>query len=35
MDLEDLAAHNSEFVEPVFYTYGQDLKVYEVSGKVL
>jgi len=29
MELEDLASHKSELVEPISYKYGQDLRVYE------
>lgn len=31
MELEDLAKHASEFVEPIKYTYGGEVTVYEVS----
>jgi hypothetical protein len=31
MELDDLAAHKSELVDPISYTYGGDLRVYEVS----
>jgi gamma-glutamyltranspeptidase / glutathione hydrolase len=31
MELEDLAKHASSFVEPIKYTYGGDVTVYEVS----
>lgn len=30
MELEDLAAHKTEFVEPISYTYGGEVTVYEV-----
>ena len=30
MELEDLAAHNTSFVEPIRYTYGGEVTVYEV-----
>jgi gamma-glutamyltranspeptidase len=38
MELDDLAAHKSELVNPISYTYGGDLRVHEVSdagGSVL
>jgi gamma-glutamyltranspeptidase/glutathione hydrolase len=31
MELEDLAKHDSTFVEPIHYTYGGGVTVYEVS----
>jgi hypothetical protein len=31
MELEDLAAHKSELVDPISYTYGGDLRVHEVD----
>jgi gamma-glutamyltranspeptidase / glutathione hydrolase len=31
MELEDLAKHESSFVEPIHYTYGGEVTVYEVS----
>ncbi|KAF8071651.1 gamma-glutamyltranspeptidase [Lyophyllum atratum] len=31
MELEDLATHKSSFVEPISYTYGGDVTVYECS----
>jgi gamma-glutamyltranspeptidase / glutathione hydrolase len=31
MDLEDLSTHESSFVEPIKYTYGGSVTVYEVS----
>lgn len=30
MELEDLAKHETSFVEPIYYTYASELKVYEV-----
>jgi gamma-glutamyltranspeptidase / glutathione hydrolase len=30
MELEDLASHKSEVVDPISYTYANDLTVYEV-----
>ena len=30
MELEDLAKHESTFVKPISYTYGQDVTIYEV-----
>lgn len=30
MELEDLAAHKTDFVEPIKYTYGGEVTVYEV-----
>lgn len=32
MELEDLAKHETSFVEPIKYTYGGEVTVYEVSG---
>jgi gamma-glutamyltranspeptidase / glutathione hydrolase len=31
MELEDLARHASEFVEPIRYTYGGEVTIYEVT----
>lgn len=31
MELEDLAKHETSFVEPIKYTYGTEVTVYEVS----
>jgi gamma-glutamyltranspeptidase / glutathione hydrolase len=31
MELEDLAKHTSDFVEPIRYTYGGEVTVYEVT----
>lgn len=31
MELSDLAEHNTEFVEPISYTYGGEVTLYEVS----
>lgn len=31
MELEDLAKHETSFVEPIKYTYGAEVTVYEVS----
>ena len=31
MELEDLAKHETSFVEPIHYTYANELKVYEVK----
>lgn len=30
MELEDLANHKTDFVEPIKYTYGDEITVYEV-----
>jgi gamma-glutamyltranspeptidase len=30
MELEDLAAHKTDFVEPIKYTYGGEVTIYEV-----
>lgn len=30
MELEDLAKHKTDFVEPIKYTYGGEVTVYEV-----
>ena len=30
MELEDLANHETDFVEPIKYTYGGEITVYEV-----
>lgn len=32
MELEDLAKHETSFVEPIQYTYGGEVTVYEVSN---
>lgn len=32
MELEDLAIHQSTFVEPIKYTYADDVTIYEVSN---
>jgi len=32
MELEDLAKHESTIVEPIKYTYGDEVTVYEVSA---
>lgn len=34
MELSDLAEHDTEFVEPISYTYGREVTLYEVSGLV-
>jgi gamma-glutamyltranspeptidase / glutathione hydrolase len=34
MELEDLAKHASEFVEPIKYTYGGEVTIYEVTRVV-
>ena len=34
MELEDLAKHASEFVEPIKYTYGGEVTIYEVTQVV-
>jgi gamma-glutamyltranspeptidase/glutathione hydrolase len=31
MELDDLAKHKTSFVEPISYTYGGEVTVYEVS----
>ena len=31
MELSDLAEHDTEFVEPISYTYGGEVTLYEVS----
>jgi len=31
MELEDLGQHETTFVEPIKYTYGKDVTVYEVK----
>lgn len=31
MELEDLAAHETAFVEPLKYTYAEEVSVYEVG----
>jgi gamma-glutamyltranspeptidase/glutathione hydrolase len=35
MELEDLANHTSTFVEPIKYTYSNEVTVYEVSLVIL
>ena len=35
MELEDLAKHRTDFVEPIKYTYKNEITVYEVSAMVL
>jgi len=35
MELEDLANHKTDFVEPIRYTYKNEVTVYEVSGTSL
>ena len=35
MELEDLAKHETSFVEPIKYTYGGEVTVYEVSRDTL
>ena len=35
MDLDDLANHSTSFVEPIKYTYANEVTVYEVSILVL
>ena len=35
MELEDLAKHKTEFVDPIKYTYKNEITVYEVSGMTL
>lgn len=32
MELEDLAAHNTDFVEPISYTFNDEVTVYEVRA---
>lgn len=34
MELEDLAAHRTSFVEPIQYTYAGEVTVYEVRRNV-
>jgi gamma-glutamyltranspeptidase/glutathione hydrolase len=31
MELDDLAKHETSFVEPISYTYAEEITVYEVS----
>lgn len=31
MELDDLASHKTDIVEPISYVYGKDLRVYEVG----
>ena len=35
MELEDLAKHKTDFVDPIRYTYRDGITVYEVSGMIL
>ena len=35
MELEDLAKHKTELVDPIKYTYRGEVTVYEVSGTIL
>ena len=35
MELEDLAKHKTDFVEPIKYTYKDEITVYEVGGAIL
>ena len=35
MELEDLAKHKTDFVEPIKYTYKNEITVYEVGGITL
>jgi gamma-glutamyltranspeptidase len=35
MELEDLARHKTDFVDPIKYTYRGEITVYEVSGIIL
>lgn len=35
MELEDLAEHKTEFVDPIKCTYKDEITVYEVSSMVL
>lgn len=34
MELEDLAKHETTFVDPIQYTYGKEVTVYEVGPRV-
>ena len=34
MELEDLAKHKTEFVDPIKYTYKDEITVYEVSDMI-
>lgn len=34
MELEDLAKHETSFVEPIKYTYGREVTVYEVCHRI-
>lgn len=34
MELEDLARHKTEFVDPIKYTYKDEITVYEVSDTI-
>lgn len=33
MDLKDLANHESSFSDPISYTYGNDITIYEVTNQ--
>lgn len=35
MELEDLAKHNTDFVDSIKYTYKGEITVHEVSGTIL
>lgn len=35
MELEDLAKHKTDVVDPIKYTYKDEITVYEVSGTIL
>lgn len=35
MELEDLAKHATEFVEPMAYTYKDEITIHEVRGLIL
>jgi gamma-glutamyltranspeptidase/glutathione hydrolase len=35
MELEDLAKHKTDSVEPIKYMYKNEITVYEVSGVIL
>jgi gamma-glutamyltranspeptidase len=35
MELEDLAKHKTDFVDPIKYTYRDEVTVYEVSSMIL
>ena len=34
MELEDLAKHKTDFVEPIKYTYKDEITIYEVRGMI-